>query len=625
MRHRRSSAGLVFLALVKTPDDMTNRPRIAELRALAGLHVLSLKKVNRLEKVRLKAARESTHAAKQRVDAFHLTLQNLLYEIVHVKREINRCLEFRSQDEDITLVSEEEFYRQAPETISQLAVTRDDAHRRHLARLDWELEQRRGLAADCRQLDGDKKRISQRIGEQRRRLADLAPQLATILEVRRSQRWPTARGPLQQELALPLDRRRQQHRLAALLPRPLYLLYVQVAAYGEACDAAVSATICGNEEEACSLKQADQRDAVDESDSDQEAEEEVRHKKRHRKTGREEEEQRRRRLLHKHPLLVVVEIVCEDLGRLVLEFVHLTQLDIVTVSVAIKDCPVSGPLLSAETLLDHLEPGDSGTDAPGAATAHQLRRACLAPLRQYVAAGQVGRPYLWAQRLAGLEFASDGSEQGAPVASEAVSALHVESAVRRVRARLRARVALQSQLAAIASGELPLSEQLRASFPARRDSRLVSWQPVSVETYRASGVLSADLLDDSCSCFLARIAHGNEAQLCCYVALSPQHPRVPPVVGLLLTGRDRPQTARQPSLRVLEHELNVALPARLGAAGRPALLPALLAAACSGLDVLREADDAAPPAPQRLMLRQHRGRDRVPPFRYDPALRLFTH
>ena len=62
---------------------------------LIGLHVLSLKKINRLEKVRLKTARESTHAAKQRVDTFHLTLQNLLYEIVHVRREINRCLEFR--------------------------------------------------------------------------------------------------------------------------------------------------------------------------------------------------------------------------------------------------------------------------------------------------------------------------------------------------------------------------------------------------------------------------------------------------------------------------------------------------------------------------------------------------
>ena len=63
------------------------------------------------------------------------------------------------------------------------ASTRADEHRRHLARLDWELEQRRRLAADCRQLDTDKRRISQRIGQQRKRLADLAPQLATILQV----------------------------------------------------------------------------------------------------------------------------------------------------------------------------------------------------------------------------------------------------------------------------------------------------------------------------------------------------------------------------------------------------------------------------------------------------------
>ena len=81
-----------------------NRARIGEVRALAGLHVLALKKINRLEKVRLKTARENTHAAKQRVDTFHLTLQNLLYEIVHVRREINRCLEFRSVTSLIVLL-----------------------------------------------------------------------------------------------------------------------------------------------------------------------------------------------------------------------------------------------------------------------------------------------------------------------------------------------------------------------------------------------------------------------------------------------------------------------------------------------------------------------------------------
>ena len=37
-------------------------------------------------------------------------------------------------------------------------------------------------------------------------------------------------------------------------------------------DKAINATICGSEEEALSLKQADQRESGDESDSDQEGE-----------------------------------------------------------------------------------------------------------------------------------------------------------------------------------------------------------------------------------------------------------------------------------------------------------------------------------------------------------------
>ena len=61
-------------------------------------------------------------------------------------------------------------------------------------------------------------------------------------------------------------------------------------------------------------------------------------------------------------------------------------------------------LLSAESLLDHLEAGDGGADSPSVATAHQLRRAGLAPLSSHIAAGRLGKPYLWAQRLAGLDF-----------------------------------------------------------------------------------------------------------------------------------------------------------------------------------------------------------------------------
>ena len=33
--------------------------------------------------------------AKHKVDSLHLQLQNLLYEVMHLKKEITKCLEFK--------------------------------------------------------------------------------------------------------------------------------------------------------------------------------------------------------------------------------------------------------------------------------------------------------------------------------------------------------------------------------------------------------------------------------------------------------------------------------------------------------------------------------------------------
>ena len=33
--------------------------------------------------------------AKQKVDGLHLQLQNLLYEVMHLQKEISKCLEFK--------------------------------------------------------------------------------------------------------------------------------------------------------------------------------------------------------------------------------------------------------------------------------------------------------------------------------------------------------------------------------------------------------------------------------------------------------------------------------------------------------------------------------------------------
>jgi hypothetical protein len=56
---------------------------------------------------------------KNKIDEFHLELQNLLYEISYYKKEINKCHEFRSLDEEISLVPVDEFYSKCPIEISK--------------------------------------------------------------------------------------------------------------------------------------------------------------------------------------------------------------------------------------------------------------------------------------------------------------------------------------------------------------------------------------------------------------------------------------------------------------------------------------------------------------------------
>lgn len=80
---------------------------------------MALKKLNRLEKVRTRAGRDTLHKEKQRVDSTHLLLQNLLYEADHLNKEVVKCLQFKSKDEEIELVKLDDFFKDAPAEISR--------------------------------------------------------------------------------------------------------------------------------------------------------------------------------------------------------------------------------------------------------------------------------------------------------------------------------------------------------------------------------------------------------------------------------------------------------------------------------------------------------------------------
>lgn len=90
--------------------------------------------------------------------------------------------------------------------------------------MEWELQQRKELASQCRKLEIEKENVGAQIISKQERLEKLAPQLKNILE---------ATKPLQEQLGMLADKVREEHQLAYLLPNPLYLLYAKVDAYSQ--------------------------------------------------------------------------------------------------------------------------------------------------------------------------------------------------------------------------------------------------------------------------------------------------------------------------------------------------------------------------------------------------------
>jgi Fms-interacting protein. len=78
-----------FSMIFQTPAKLNS------IKREVSLSFVLLKKLNRLEKYRLKNARETLQAKKSKVDSFNLQLQNLKYEIFHLKKEVVKCLQFK--------------------------------------------------------------------------------------------------------------------------------------------------------------------------------------------------------------------------------------------------------------------------------------------------------------------------------------------------------------------------------------------------------------------------------------------------------------------------------------------------------------------------------------------------
>lgn len=616
---RRLMTDILKLKVSGKTDEETKK-KIMEKRVEASLLFVTLKKLNRIDKLRLKKARDTTHDAKQRVDSFHLQLENLLYEVFHLKKEVDKCLEFKSKDEDIELVPVEEFYQEAPPSISKTELTKSNQHKLTLARLEWEFEQRKRLSEQCRNLEQNREKASNEIAQKQKQLESLLPRLNSILESTR---------PLQEEFNLPVERIKFQKELALLLPDPLYILYSQIKAFIEACDPSLQISIEGGMEDALNFGSKNKTgldeilEDVDSAESDMEAEYET--NKRTVTSNKMKTDWQ----LTRHPLRIQLTV-----ERVVINFAYLITLNIVVVDCKPlqRDNGIDQHCI-IDNLLSEIFPNDHGDESPNWVNCFQARSMVNGKINEQ------GKPYLWAQRLAGLDF--NGVVKSTP--QTFINTEFVESVVVALKNRINYRFQFVKVLHLLEKGELNLNQDSNAAFPATIYSRLVSWAPSSYEecivtSKNLDQLLNFLEINPKALMFFKATIERESAKLLAIFVVPVDYPNSAPICSLELLWNGKHTRENSEIIRGIEAEVNVSIN-EIPPQHKIDILIVQLKKLTLHLDLITEIDgqlmkrgggswqsQAKPEFSAEKMIPQLiKGHDRTFPTKYDAGSGFFLH
>ncbi|XP_065197423.1 THO complex subunit 5 homolog [Sycon ciliatum] len=539
---------------------------VEDMRRQGVVLISALKHINQTAQEQVKEQREAVQESKRRVDSLQLALHNLHYQVLHLKCEAAKCLDFQAVDQSVKLVTEDEFLERMKQTAQDMDEFKDD-HRLMLARLKDELEQRKELVTRRANTTSERDAAISEIKTLQQHLAGIRPGLDTLLK---------ATEPVQGALQSTFAERRQMLDTARHLPEPLYLLFAQLQAYTETtpdspassislsiggdCDAGKKIT-AGNIEEQRAKFLRRECDSDNEAGEEEEAQSQPHRKSKRRRTVTDEG-QRQTMCLQPHPMTVNVVIAEKGCGKVEMTFKYLSILNIVTVQATpswqaptVSSC--SSLLTSAGVLGDLLE-ADDGTQPDSAIAAEIMKQQHMAPFHHYV--DSAGRAYHWLQRLAGINRAERTTE----------SPKQLDEVVKAIRARIDSRFALLQQLTALEQCEIPIRGNSAAFFPTRLSNKLVSFaqmrDPMALSWVCVSS--KNHLVKKTDICYIAQLERktGDRAQLHAAVFISQDYPRVTPlfIVHLISPGGSSSATpsshvalSQFTALRNLEKELNI--------------------------------------------------------------------
>uniref|UniRef100_A0A8D2MS63 THO complex subunit 5 n=1 Tax=Zonotrichia albicollis TaxID=44394 RepID=A0A8D2MS63_ZONAL len=496
------------------------------------------------------------------------------------------------------------------------------------------------LAEKYKECLTSKEKILKEIEVKKEYLSSLQPRLNSIMQ---------ASLPVQEYLFMPFDQAHKQYETARHLPPPLYVLFVQASAYGQACDKKLVVAIEGSVEEAKALYKPPEDSQDDESDSDAEEEQTT---KRRRPTLGVQLDDKRKEMLKRHPLSVTLDLKCKGEGLwggtaaqglspanvLHLTFHYLMNLNVMTVKAKVTTAMEmttaisAGDLLSPDSLLNCLYPGDHGRKTPNPANQFQFDKVGILTLSDYVT--ELGHPYVWVQKLGGLHFPKE-QPQHTVAADNSLSASHMELTVKLLRSRLQSRLALHKQFASLEHGVVPVSSECQQLFPTKIVSRLVKWTAIPYEDYAelpyTKDVIEAGLAEDTHLYYMALIERGT-AKLQAAVVLNPGYSTLPPVFSLCLNWKGERNSSNDDNIRAMESEVNVYYKELWGPKPGYQLLTNQLQRLCMVLDVYLETEPHDPSVegpkefPQEKMcLRLVRGPLRLKPFKFNYPQGFFSH
>ncbi|NXC22059.1 THOC5 protein, partial [Corythaeola cristata] len=569
-----------------------NASEIDERRVQSCVHFMTLKKLNRLAHIRLKKGRDQTHEVQRDWGAMN-TGQDL------VGSEMTPFL-------PALLVPAVTFVR--PGELRPFVAVMCGSNQIPTPR----------LAEKYKECLTSKEKILKEIEVKKEYLSSLQPRLNSIMQ---------ASLPVQEYLFMPFDQAHKQYETARHLPPPLYVLFVQASAYGQACDKKLVVAIEGSVEEAKALYKPPEDSQDDESDSDA------------------EEEQTTVRdsavpfwVLSQHCVMwadrsswqqCCLFSVGADENVLHLTFYYLMNLNVMTVkakvttAVEMTTAISAGDLLSPDSLLNCLYPGDHGRKTPNPANQFQFDKVGILTLSDYVT--ELGHPYVWVQKLGGLHFPKDQ-----PQARHTPFPLpqNIELEFRELpytKDVIEAGLAEDTHLYYMALIERGTGG--RVSFP---------WQFLipTPDTPRAvSGSLHGKFLQ-----LEALWAPGDVSSLPCTaklqaaVVLNPGYSTLPPVFSLCLNWKGERTGSNDDNIRAMESEVNVNYKELWGPKPGYQLLTNQLQRLCMVLDVYLETEPHDPSVegpkefPQEKMcLRLVRGPLRLKPFKFNYPQGFFSH